>query len=142
MAGPDRGAWRHRRAGLACLIAAGLVASCSTASDGGRTVCTALFAYVTATAVDASGQAVANLAIRDTVVRTGTGFDIPQDGFLGAAGTIVVFSDSYAADVRESGDGVRVTGTAAGKSFSAMYQFGTDGCHVRKLAGPDTVIVR
>ena len=85
---------------------------------------------------------MSNLAVSDTVVRTRAGFDVAQDGLLNAAGTVVVFSDSDAGDVRPTGDSVRVTGTGIGKRFSAMYQFGTDGCHVRKIAGPDTVVVR
>ncbi len=115
------------------------VASCS--SNNGQ-VCTANFASVTATAVDASGQPVSNLAITDTVVRTGDGFDVQQNGFFNAAGVLVVFSDNYIGHVRGSGDSVRVTGTGAAKSFTATYQFGTDGCHVRKISGPDTVVVR
>lgn len=136
-----RGACCHWRAGPACVLAALLVVSCRSDGDGGQ-VCTAIFAYVTATAVDGSGQPVSNLAISDTVVRAGAGFDVQQNGYFNAAGIIVVFSDSYAANVRESGDSVRVTGTGAGKGFSVMYQFGTDGCHVRKISGPDTVVVR
>jgi hypothetical protein len=85
---------------------------------------------------------VSNLAIRDTVVRTGISFDVQQYASLNGVGNITVFSDSDAGDVRESGDSVRVTGTGAGTGFSAMYQFGTDGCHVRKISGSDTVVVR
>jgi len=116
-----------------------MVASCG--SDGGGQACTDLFAFITATAINGSGQPVSNLAIRDSVIRTATGFDIGQEGILNTAGTIVVFSDNYLANVRESGDPVQVSGTGAGQVFAAGYQFGTDGCHVRKISGPDTVVV-
>jgi hypothetical protein len=120
-------------------MAASMVASCG--SDGGGQACTDLFAFITATAINGSGQPVSNLAIRDSVIRTATGFDISQEGTLNSAGTIVVFSDSYLANVRESGEPVLVSGTGAGLGFAAGYQFGTDGCHVRKISGPDTVVV-
>lgn len=104
-------------------------------------MCTTIFAYVTVVAVDAGGQPVSGLAVTDTVVRTGHGFAISQDAAF-PAGTVDIFSDNLLGEVRQSGDAVRVIGTAAGTGFNAIYTFGSDGCHVRKIAGPDTVIVR
>ena len=104
-------------------------------------MCTALFAYVTAVAVDTDANPVSGLAITDTVVRTGHGFAVPQDVAF-PTGTVDLFSDNFIGEVRKSGDAVRVTGTAGGKGFSASYTLGSDGCHVRKIAGPDTVVVR
>ena len=121
------------------LLLAVATSACTTSSSGGA--CTAIFAYITAVAVDAGGQPVTGLAVADTVVRTGHGFAVPQDAVF-LAGTVDIFSDNFMGEVRESGDAVRVTGTAAGKGFSASYTFGSDGCHVRKVAGPDTVVVR
>ena len=104
-------------------------------------MCTALFAYVTAVAVDTDASPISGVAITDTVVRTGDGFAVPQDNAF-PAGTVEVFSDNFIGEVRKSGDAVRVTGIAGGKGFSASYTFGSDGCHVLKLAGPDTEVVR
>lgn len=110
-------------------------------NSGGK-VCTASFAFITAVAVDGAGQPVSNLLVTDTVVRTGKGFDVLQNGFLNAAGVFVLFSDNQIGEVRESGDAVRVSGTNGSKSFSTLYQFGSDGCHVKKISGPDTVVVQ
>ena len=98
------------------LLLAVATSACTTSSNGGA--CTAIFAYITAVAVDAAGQPVTGLAVADTVVRTGHGFAVPQDAVF-LAGTVDIFSDNFLGEVRESGDAVRVTGTAAGKGFSA-----------------------
>ena len=134
------GACRHWRAGLACILGAASFGACD--SGAGGQACTAIFAYVTATVVDESGQPVLVAGVRDSVLRTGAAFDVAQYGFLNAAGTAVVFSDGNIGAVRQSGDSVRATGTAAGKSFSATYRFGSDGCHITRIAGPDTVVAR
>lgn len=123
------------------LLASVLALAACGDGDGAR-VCTASFAFITSVAVDGAGLPVSNLVVTDTVVRTGKGFDVAQNGFFNAAGVFVVFSDSYLADVHEAGDAVRVSGTSGGKGFSATYEFGSDGCHVRKVSGPDTVVVR
>lgn len=113
--------------------------ACST--SGGGTVCTDLFAFVTAVTVDAGGAPAAGpFVVTDTVPRTAAVLTIAQQSY--PVGTATIFSDSYRSDVRASGDSVLVTGVAAGKSFHARYLIGSDGCHVQKLAGPDTLTVR
>jgi len=54
---------------------------------------------------------------------------------------VTIFSDGFLQAIRASGDEVIVVATAAGRSGSADYRFGSDGCHVRKLAGPDTLVI-
>ena len=122
------------------LALAALAGACGSQSGGGR-VCTDLFAFITAIAVDTSGKPVTGLAVSDTVTRTGHGFDVAQQAY-GPDGTVTIFSDSNLGDVRESGDAVRVTGIVGAARFAADYVFGSDGCHVRKVSGPDTVVVR
>jgi len=120
------------------LLALPLVAGCNREFGS---VCTASFAFISAVALDDANQPVSGLVVRDSVIRTVQGFAVSQVGLPGGSGTFTIFSDNYLASVREGGDSVVATGTAAGKSFSAVYEFGSDGCHVRKIAGPDTVVL-
>lgn len=91
--------------------------------------------------VDANGSAVsATWTVTDTVLHSGKVLSIAQQGY--PAGAATIFSDNNLNDVRQLGDSVRVIGSGIGKAFSAMYQFGSDGCHARKIAGPDTVVAR
>jgi hypothetical protein len=132
---------RHRCPRYGALLFTILIAACA-GSDGGS-VCTASFAYLTVHAIDSSGQPVSGLAIRDSVLRTHQAFDVINESFAEyAPGTATVFTDSNIGAVRNPGDSVEVTGAAADSRFTATYVFGSDGCHVRRIAGPDTVVVR
>lgn len=123
-----------------CLVLAVTIAACSGPGTDG--VCTASFAYLTVHAIDGTGQPVSGLAIRDSVLRTHQAFDVIDQSLAQfVPGTAVLLTDSNIAAVREAGDSVHVTGMTAGESFTANYIFGSDGCHVRKIAGPDTVVV-
>ncbi|MES1259436.1 MAG: hypothetical protein ABUL71_02490 [Gemmatimonadota bacterium] len=110
-------------------------------STGGGTVCTDLFAFLTVVPIDAGGAPVAGpFVVTDTVQRTGAVLTVAQQGY--PVGSATIFSDSYRSAIREAGDSVRVTGVATGGSFHATFLIGTDGCHIRKLSGSDTVVVR
>ena len=101
-------------------------------------VCTALFATIPLTVQTPDGAPASGLFISATVLRTGESFAVPQFGF-GGPGTYVVFDDNFRDRIRPSGDSVRVTGSGAGQ-FTAEFRFDVPGgCHVRKVAGPDTV---
>lgn len=130
-------------------LAASVLCACSSHDTEPGYFCTALFAYITVTAVDSAGQPVNDLAIRDSVLRTHQASDVTDQSLaLLTPGTYVIFADNYMDSVRASGDSVRVTGTsssvgpAPSPGFSTVYVFGNDGCHVKKLAGPDTVVAR
>jgi hypothetical protein len=102
--------------------------------------CTALFAYITVAARDSGGSPVTGLTITDTVRRTGLAFTI-QQSLSPAPGTYVVFDDNSLARIRSGGDSVRVAGTNGTMGFVADFLFDApDGCHVRKVSGPDTVV--
>ena len=123
------------------LIPAAAVAAVACGNDGGnQQVCTDLFAYITTIAVDSAGQPVPGpFTVRDSVQRTGAVFTIAGVG-LDTPGLVTVFSDTQLDAVRQSGDAVTMTGSGSGKSFGAVFSFGSDGCHVRRIAGPDTVV--
>ena len=82
----------------------------------------------------------ATWVVTDTVLRSGRELAIAQQGY--PVGAVTIFSDNNVNDVSQSGDSVRVAGVGGGKRFSAMYQFGTDGCHIRRISGPETVVAR
>lgn len=135
--------------GALVLLGVALLGGCSGQSPGSGQVCTALFAYVTTTVVDSTGQPVNDLAIRDSVLRTGHAFDVANQSLaLTTPGSYVILSDNDLDSVRATGDSVRVSGSsvnagpAPSPGFSVTYVLGSDGCHVKKLAGPDTVVAR
>ena len=118
-----------------------LLAALGCSNGGNVTVCTAIFSYQSALVVDATGApVVAAWVVTDTVLRTTKPLVIAQQGY--PAGAATIFSDNNLNDVRAAGDSVRVSGSGGGKTFSAMYQFGSDGCHIVRISGPDTVVAR
>jgi len=120
------------------ILSLGALIGCTRQSS--PTVCTALFAYVTLTVHDPQRAAVTGLTISDTVRRTGQTFVMSQFGSL-PVGSYVIFDDSHTNLIRATGDSVRVAGSAGGTTFVADFVFDVPGgCHVRKLAGPDTVV--
>lgn len=124
------------------------VSICAALSGCGTepVVCTDEFVVLTATLVNGSGQTISGVSVTDTVVRTGAvlevmagspAIDLPPDGIA----AIGIFSDAFIQRVLPFGEDVVVAVTADGASGSGRYRFGTDGCHVQKLAGPDTLVV-
>jgi hypothetical protein len=91
--------------------------------------------------VDTTGAPLsAAWVVTDTVLRTAKPLLIAQQGY--PAGAVTIFSDNNLNDVRAAGDSVWVTGIGGGRTFSATYQFGSDGCHIQRISGPDTVVAR
>jgi hypothetical protein len=105
-------------------------------------VCTESFAMIPLTVLTPAGAPVSGLVISATTVRTGQTFAIPQQSGFGEPGRYVVFDDSFRDRIRMSGDSVLVSGAGA-LQFSARFIFDVPGgCHVRKVAGPDTAWVK
>jgi hypothetical protein len=101
---------------------------------------------LTATVVNGVGQPLAGLSVTDTVSRTGEilhvsagspSTDLPADG----SQATTIFSDAFIQAIMPTGDDVVVAVTAGGHSGSGRYRFGANGCHVQRLAGPDTLVV-
>jgi hypothetical protein len=127
-----------RLVSLASLVAG--VSSCST----DPLVCTDELVALTATVVNRTGEALPSLNVRDTLLRTGTVLDVSAEHPSGelaieGAATVIIFSDAFKSAIRPSGEPVAVALTVGDHSASARFEFGTDGCHVQKLAGPDTL---
>jgi hypothetical protein len=132
--------------GCARLVSlAGLVAGTSSCSTD-PLVCTDELVVLTAAVVNRTGQALPSLNVQDTVIRTGTILDVSaehpsRDLAIEGATTVIIFSDAFKTAIRASGEPVAVALSAGNHSAIARYEFGTDGCHVQKLAGPDTLAV-
>jgi hypothetical protein len=104
-------------------------------------VCTAVFAAITATVVDGAGQPLNGVSVTDTVRRTGAVLDVTGGSPSTSPGAVIIFSDAFLGAVVPAGDEVIVVAGAGGRAGSGNYRFGSDGCHVLKLAGPDTLVV-
>ena len=119
---------------LLALMLAPLIGCGDRAASG---VCTALFAIIPLTVKDQHGALASGLSITATVLHTTQSFTVPQGGI--PDGRYVVFDDSFRDRIRTGGDSVRVDGYGP-LQFVTGFRFDVPGgCHVRKLAGPDTV---
>lgn len=125
---------------LFSLMLAPLIGCGDQAAPG---VCTALFAAIPVMVQTQGGAPVTGLTITATNVRTGQSFGVSQSlGGGNGPGTYVVFDDNLRDRVRTSGDSVRVTGSDSALRFTEYFVIDVPGgCHVRKVLGPDTVVV-
>ena len=118
--------------------AIGVLPGCDTP----LTACTAVLTGIPLVVLTADGSPVPGLTISDTVLRTGQGFKIPGSGASAPGPFYKIFDDTFLSRIRPAGDLVRVVGTNATLMFSTDFVFDAPGgCHVHKVAGPDTVIV-
>jgi hypothetical protein len=104
-------------------------------------ICTAVFVSSRVRVVDEAGLLVDSVQTTSVVVRTGD--TLVAEG-PPLPGLVTVADDSHIPRLRSGGDSVRVTGSKATRSFAATFVVGTDDCrcHVRRFAGPDTVVIR
>jgi hypothetical protein len=124
---------------LTTIAALGAFSACKSEEAAG--ICTASFAFVPVTVRDSSDNPVTGLSIVDTVIRTQHNFVVPQSLGL-PAGTYVILDDSFRSQIRLSGESVQVSGFNGATGFTATFTFDAPGgCHVRKVSGPDSVIV-
>jgi hypothetical protein len=135
------GRMSHRSHRIMSVLALVLFAGCSSTVDG-TCACTEEFRYFTVTVLDDASQPAQNVALTRTNLRTGK---VLEPGWLGllVAGTYLVADDGQTKDFSTNGDTLRVTGTQGGASFTADFVFAADacGCHLQRVAGPDTVII-
>jgi len=126
---------------LLALGLAGTLSQCNT----DILFCTDELLAIHITIVNQVGQPLDGLQVADTVRRTGKVLDlspaasrvvVPAEG-----GSAAVFSDDFLHEVRSGGDEVIVGVSAGGHSTSGVFRFGSKGCHVEKIAGPDSLII-
>ncbi len=118
------------------------LAGCGT--DPG--ICLPNFEELHVAVVNATGQSLAGIGVTDTVLRSGAVLEVaallppdnlPAEGLPG----VVIFSDEFIGEILPLGDEVAVVLKAGGHQASGRYRFGSNGCHVHKIAGPDTLVV-
>ena len=107
-------------------------------------VCPDELVVVPVAVTNRTGEAFASLTVRDTVLRTRVILDVTGEHPSGGRpangiSAVIVFSDAFEDAVLPMGEPVAVAVTTGNRSASAVFKFGTDGCHVQKLAGPDTL---
>jgi hypothetical protein len=113
-------------------------------ADGGMNdgACTAMFASIPVTVVDAAGQPVENATVTAVLVRTGETL-VPTSLMLFAAGTYPLVDDGSSGLIRRTGDAVQAHIANGAQSRTVDYIFSVPGgCHVSKVSGPDTVTLQ
>lgn len=117
--------------------------SCSTADED--CMCTEEYRFYLVTVVDKLGVPVDSLdvTIRD---KDGDELDVVQDPHLFGAGKYTVLNDSFtqifcSCTVPEK---IYFSATDGIRTASGEYLFNTDECkcHINKVSGPDTVVLR
>jgi hypothetical protein len=123
---------------LPLAAAIGLAAACSDASPVAG--CTESLSFVSVQVLDTIGAPAPAVTASHHVPRTGRTLTVPQDGSLAAQGRYVVLTDIQRGEILPAGDTVRMTGIQGTTGFVADFFLDVpEGCHVRKVAGPDTV---
>jgi hypothetical protein len=122
------------------LVVSGPALSCSDPSDG--CVCTASFAFYNVAVVTASGAPVTGLTPTVTVIRTGQHL---TPSVSAAGNQYPVFSDGEISQIDPAGEAVHFAAGNAQGSTAGDYVFDAPGachCHMRKVSGPDTLVLR
>lgn len=126
------------------LLAAGLFLQSCSQSISPR-VCTAQFVVHQVTVLDTGGEPADSVEIDITDRDTGETFNpCESDAFDCAAegfeGNYTLIHDGYFEESEEGREfRLYVMGRKNQTSFEADYTFRNDGCHIRKVAGPDSV---
>ena len=128
---------------LLIVVLAAALAGCGTEPIA----CSAQLVAVTTTVVNHTALALPYPQVVDTVVRTGVVFDFPANAQVPAlpvdsAAPVMILSDDFLSRVRPDGDRVVVTMRAAERVARGEYLLGSDGCHVRKVEGSDSMVFR
>lgn len=126
------------------LMAAGLFLQSCSQSTSPR-VCTLQFVVHQVTVLSAEGEPADSVDINITDRNTGETFnpcesevfDCAGEGF---EGNYTLIHDGYSDESEEGREfNLRVKGQKDQASFEADFTFRNDGCHIRKVAGPDSV---
>jgi hypothetical protein len=133
-----------RSAKVRFLLAGAVLGAPAACGDdpAGRCVCTEEFRIFSVAVIDDASQPVPDAQLTATNRRTGRTL---TSGWLGqlVPGSYVIADDGMLSEFSGDGDTVRVVGTKGGASFTADFVFAPDacGCHLQKVAGPETVVL-
>jgi hypothetical protein len=59
-----------------------------------------------------------------------------------ADGQYIILHDGFFGKIDSDGETIVVHGEKGDRSFTEQFIFGDDGCHIQKIAGPDSVYLR
>jgi hypothetical protein len=125
------------------LIIAFLFASCSTVDED--CLCTMEYRYTLVTVVDTLGVLVDSLTItiKD---KDGDELDVHQESSIFGAGKYTVLSDSFTHIMCTCGtsQAIYFAATDGSRIANGEFMFNTDECkcHINKVSGPDTLVLR
>lgn len=107
-------------------------------------VCTQEFRTYSLTIVDSLGAAIPDVEVTVRNLRSGRTLVPLNGGVPGTPGTYVIADDSMRDEFTRGGDDVRVTGEKGGLQVQVPFRFAVDECkcHVIKLSGPDSVVMK
>ncbi len=128
--------------GRGSILAVTLLLTAGCTDLGGGRVCTASFAVATVTAVDSNGALVPDATVTTTLLRTGETIT-PATVMDFVTGVYPILDDGAIPKLHPNGDSLRVHAARGPASAEATYYFDVPGgCHIERIAGPDTLQLR
>lgn len=94
------------------------------------------------TVLNLDGEPADSVDITVQSQESGKVFPVCEQGYCDHTkpGNYIIMHDSFMEELSNDGEVVLVEGTKAEREFEQEFIFqGSDGCHVAKIAGPDTV---
>lgn len=128
----------HRSDGWAMLLGV-VLAGCS--QEEALTVCTMEFRTIGVTVVDTLSVPVLDATVTSRLRRTGEVL-ASADGTPQNDGFYAIVSDGVKQKIRQGGDSVDVVVQRTGNVPAAATYFIISGCHVGKVSGPNTLVLR
>ena len=131
---------------LILIFVVGAVACNPFSSDHRDLECDTSFLSVNFRVVDAVGSPQTGLRITVTNQRTGEVYDVRQPNH--EPGVYSALDDSFRDEVRKVfglgglGEPIHVNGIEGDREFDADFVIASSECHIRKISGPDSVIVQ
>lgn len=133
---------------LSILFLAALMGGCDSTNSIDR-VCTAEFRIFSTTVLSPDGEPADSVDISITIGDSDESFDPCAEDFEencdigGPVGFYIIFHDGLIDKIDEGENAtVLVEGTRGELGFTREFVFTNDGCHVAKVAGPDTVTLQ
>lgn len=108
-------------------------------------VCTQQFAIHNLTVLTPDGEPADSVQITVSNKATGNIYDVCDSSLCeetATDGVYVIFHDGFFGKIDSDGEKIVVHGEKGGRSFTEQFIFGDDGCHIRKVAGPDSVYLQ
>ncbi|HEX6981699.1 MAG TPA: hypothetical protein VF181_02965 [Balneolaceae bacterium] len=125
------------------ILALPLLSSCSNPEIS--EVCTGIFITHTLTVLTPEGEPADSVQITVSNKETGNEYDVCNPTICDEpprSNPYVIFHDGFSEKVDSDGEEIIVRGTKGDKGFTEQFTFRDDGCHIRKVAGPDSVYLQ